>query len=75
MLDKQVHEKIHYGANGGPWNAEWRHFINANAFAPLQAIHLFAVQMIFRFDLAGPVVPYYGKKAIPLFPVVEEDIY
>jgi hypothetical protein len=31
--------------------------------------------MIFRFDLAGPVVPYYSKKAIPLFPVVEEDIY
>jgi len=31
--------------------------------------------MLFRFDLSGPVVPYYSKKSIPLFPVVEEDLY
>jgi uncharacterized lipoprotein (TIGR02269 family) len=38
VLDKQIHEKIHYGANGGPWNAAWRRFIEDNTVAPLQAI-------------------------------------
>ncbi|MCY1017459.1 TIGR02269 family lipoprotein [Pyxidicoccus sp. MSG2] len=75
VLDKQVHENIHRGGMGGPWNAEWARYIENNRRAHRQAIHLFATQMIFRFDLAGPVVPYYSKKAIPLFPVVEEDIY
>jgi uncharacterized lipoprotein (TIGR02269 family) len=75
VLDKQVHENIHRGGMGGPWNAEWAHYIETNRRAHRQAIHLFATQLIFRFDLAGPVVPYYSKKAIPLFPIVEEDIY
>ena len=75
VLDKQVHEKIHRGESGGPWNGEWELYIQRNRFASRQAIHLFAVQMIFRFELSGPVVPYYSNKSIPLFPVVEEDIY
>ncbi|MFP2907325.1 TIGR02269 family lipoprotein [Pyxidicoccus sp. 3LFB2] len=75
VLDKQVHQNIHRGEAGGPWNAEWRLYIDRNPAAQRQAIHLFAVQMIFRFDLSGPVVPYYSKKSIPLFPVVEEDLY
>ncbi|MFP2907512.1 TIGR02269 family lipoprotein [Pyxidicoccus sp. 3LFB2] len=75
VIDKQVHEKIHYGGSGGPWNAEWDRYIKKNPLAKRQDIHLLAVQMIFRFDLSGPVAPYYGKKSIPLFPVVEEDIY
>jgi uncharacterized lipoprotein (TIGR02269 family) len=75
VLDKQVHENIHRGERGGPWNAEWRHFIRYNQLANRQDIHLFAVQMIFRFDLSGPVVPYYSRKPLPLFPVVEEDVY
>lgn len=75
VIDKQVHQNIHRGANGGPWNWEWERFINENPGARPQAIHLFAMQMVFRFDLAGPVVPYNSKKVIPLFPVVEEDIY
>lgn len=75
VLDKQVHQNIHRGERGGPWNAEWQHYIRYNQLANRQAIHLFAVQMILRFDLSGPVVPYNSKKSIPLFPVVEEDIY
>lgn len=75
VLDKQVHQNIHRGELGGPWNAEWRYYIRNNPLANRQAIHLFAVQMIFRFDLSGPVVPYYSRKSIPLFPVIEEDIY
>ncbi|HZI11638.1 MAG TPA: TIGR02269 family lipoprotein [Myxococcus sp.] len=75
VLDKQVHQNIHRGELGGPWNAEWAHYIRYNGRANRQAIHLFAMQMIFRFDLSGPVVPYHSKKSIPLFPIVEEDIY
>ena len=76
VIEKHIHEKSHYGAQGGPWNAAWRQFIRANRItADEQAIHLFAVQMIFRFELSGPVVPYYRKTAIPAFPLAEEDIY
>jgi uncharacterized lipoprotein (TIGR02269 family) len=75
VIDKQVHENIHRGGMGGPWNAEWDRYIKLNRGATKQAIHLFAMQMIFRYDLAGPVVPYHSRKSIPLFPVVEDDIY
>jgi uncharacterized lipoprotein (TIGR02269 family) len=76
VIEKSIHEKIHHGRSGGPWNGEWRQYISANfQTANEQTIHLFATQMLFRFDLSGPVVPYYGKKTIPLFPIVEEDIY
>ncbi|MCY1017090.1 TIGR02269 family lipoprotein [Pyxidicoccus sp. MSG2] len=75
VVDKQVHLKIHRGAAGGPWNAEWYLYIIDNPLGNPQAIHLFATQMIFRYDLSGPVVPYSRKKAIPLFPNIEEDIH
>jgi uncharacterized lipoprotein (TIGR02269 family) len=76
VIEKSIHEKIHSGGRGGPWNAAWRRYISENfQTANQQSIHLFATQMIFRFDLSGPIVPYYGKKTIPLFPIVEEDIY
>lgn len=39
------------------------------------AATLVATQLIFRFNLSGPVVPYHSKKPIPLFPIMEEDIY
>jgi uncharacterized lipoprotein (TIGR02269 family) len=75
VLEKSIHEKIHAGKQGGPWNAAWRKYINDNLVsANEQSIHLFAVQMLFRFDLGGPIVPYYGK-TIPVFPLVEEDLY
>ncbi len=75
VMDKQLHQSIHRGEAGGPWNAEWAHYIRYNQLANRQAIHLFATQMIFRFNLSGPVVPYHSKKSIPLFPIVEEDVY
>lgn len=49
-----IEKEIHQGDRGGPWNAAWRQYIRANGFtANEQAIHLFAVQMLFRFDLSG----------------------
>ncbi|NVJ27994.1 TIGR02269 family lipoprotein [Myxococcus sp. AM011] len=75
IVDKQIHQEIHRGTAGGPWNWEWASYIENNRRAGRQAIHLFATQMIFRCDLSGPVVPYHGKRSLPLFPVVEEDIY
>ncbi|MBZ4417660.1 DUF2380 domain-containing protein [Myxococcus sp. RHSTA-1-4] len=67
--------KIHRGEAGGPWNAEWYVYILNNPNAHPQAIHLFAMQLIIRYELSGPVVPYHSKKAIPLFPNIEEDIH
>jgi uncharacterized lipoprotein (TIGR02269 family) len=75
VLEKHVHERIHRGERGGPWNAAWRQYIEDNRAAGKQAIHLFAMQLIFRFELSGPIVPYNGKKTIPVFPLAEEDIY
>ncbi|MCP3135813.1 SitA6 family polymorphic toxin lipoprotein [Pyxidicoccus xibeiensis] len=76
VIEKPIHERIHYGARGGPWNAAWRQFIeDNNEEAGEQAIHLFAVQLIFRFELTGPIVPYNRKTVVPAFPLAEEDIY
>ncbi|MFP2929085.1 TIGR02269 family lipoprotein [Pyxidicoccus sp. 3LG] len=75
VIEKHIHERIHYGARGGPWNAAWRQFIEDNEDVGEQDIHLFAVQLIFRFELSGPIVPYNRKTVIPAFPLAEEDIY
>jgi hypothetical protein len=74
VLEKHVHERIHSGPRGGPWNAAWRQYIKDNDKPDEQAIHVFALRLIFRFELSGPVVPY--RRKLPLvFPNAEEDPY
>ena len=65
LLEQHVHVHIHRGANGGPWNAAWRQFIRVNPDAPKEEIWRYAGELIHRFDIDGPILPYYGRVALP----------
>ena len=66
LLEVEKHRSIHRGANGGPWNAAWQKFINDNQDRDVTTaeIHLYAGQLIYEFQLFGPVRPY-GKQLPP----------
>src|SRR5262245_19945139 len=61
LLEVEKHRSIHRGANGGPWNAAWYKFINEHLVTPVskEEIYRYAGQLIYEFELFGPVVPYW----------------
>jgi len=66
-LEVEKHRSIHRGERGGPWNEAWRKFINPRlAGAPKEEIYRYAGQLIYEFQLFGPVIPYW--KQPPLLP-------
>lgn len=67
-LEVTKHRSIHRGANGGPWNDAWDKFIKKNDDAPPEAIHRFAGQLIYEFELFGPVIPYRKQLPQPMPP-------
>jgi uncharacterized lipoprotein (TIGR02269 family) len=65
-LEVEKHRSIHRGANGGPWNAAWEKFIKAHpGRTPQEEIYRYAGQLIYEFELFGPVVPLW-KQPPPL---------
>lgn len=68
-LEVEKHRSIHRGANGGPWNAAWAQFINQHILKPpsKEKIYRHAGQLIYEFQLFGPVMPY-SKQPPPLPP-------
>ncbi|WP_309894855.1 TIGR02269 family lipoprotein [Archangium sp.] len=59
LIPEHVHLRIHSGGpRGGEWNMAWQRFKAANLDAPPEAIYRHAGELIFRFQLTGPVVPY-----------------
>jgi uncharacterized lipoprotein (TIGR02269 family) len=59
LLEVQKHRSIHRGANGGPWNDAWARFIQANdETATIEEIHKYAGQLIYEFELFGPVMRF-----------------
>lgn len=61
VVERAVHNRIHRGAEGGPWNAEWRAFMTNNPSATQAQLWEQAMKMIFRFELTGPIVPYHWR--------------
>ncbi len=44
---------------GGAWNNAWRQFVIANPRPPSKDVIMrHAIELAFRFELSGPVVPY-----------------
>ncbi len=61
LVPEHVHLRIHRGASGGPWNEAWRQFKAANEHRRVSQEELLrkAFELAFRFDIVGPVMPYY----------------
>lgn len=58
-LPKDFHTWLHSGGpNGGQWNAAWRQFKDEKPDAPPEAIWHFAGELMMRFGVNGPLVPY-----------------
>ena len=69
VVEKEVHDRIHRGAQGGAWNAAWREFKRSHDSATEAQIWEHALKLISRFELAGPLVPYHwqvGPQPVPL---------
>ncbi|MFY0562522.1 TIGR02269 family lipoprotein [Archangium lansingense] len=65
-IPEHVHLSIHRGAKGGLWNQAWRQFINANpGHVPREVLISKAFGLALRFDIAGPIRPYYAPVPAP----------
>jgi uncharacterized lipoprotein (TIGR02269 family) len=62
----EKHRSIHRGVSGGPWNAAWDKFIQENDDATPEEIFRYAGQLIYEFELFGPVMPYGRRLAQPM---------
>lgn len=63
VIAESVHHRIHSGGpRGGLWNEAWRQFRKANEYATPEQIYRHAGELIYRFELLGPIVPYYSRQ-------------
>ncbi|MFP2926644.1 TIGR02269 family lipoprotein [Pyxidicoccus sp. 3LG] len=61
LIPEHIHREIHSGTGrGGMWNQAWHEYRLAQGGRPVtpEELHRKAVELIFRFELTGPVVPY-----------------
>ncbi|NMO19186.1 TIGR02269 family lipoprotein [Pyxidicoccus fallax] len=61
LIPEHIHRQIHSGTGrGGMWNQAWREYYNVMRRQRVNSedLHRKAVELIFRFELTGPVVPY-----------------
>ncbi|RKG80873.1 SitA6 family polymorphic toxin lipoprotein [Corallococcus terminator] len=71
-VDAEVHARIHRGGQGGPWNKDWKAFIDSRgqrADVPRHFEH--ASWMIQKYGLFGLTVTYWQQ--VELMPVPFED--
>ena len=63
VIEEHVHHRIHGGGSrGGLWNEAWRQFKDAHPRASPEQIYRHAGELIYRFELVGPVVPYHSRR-------------
>ncbi len=68
LLEVKKHRSIHAGPNGGPWNEAWNIFIHENDGASPEEVFRYAGELIYKFELFGPVLPYRKRLPQPLPP-------
>ena len=72
MIDAEVHARIHRGERGGPWNRDWRVFINRDDGTVLSSAYFeHASWMIQKYELFGLPMTYWQQ--IEISPVPFED--
>ncbi|WP_331096665.1 DUF2380 domain-containing protein [Archangium sp.] len=58
-LPRSIHRRLHSGSpKGGQWNEAWRQFKEDNAGVGSQELWRFAFELMFLFNVNGPLVPY-----------------
>ncbi|MFP2958190.1 TIGR02269 family lipoprotein [Myxococcus sp. 1LA] len=64
LIPTHIHRRIHSdGPSGGLWNEAWRQFTQGpGRRASREEIFRHAGALIYRFELTGPVGPYYRRK-------------
>jgi uncharacterized lipoprotein (TIGR02269 family) len=66
LIPEHIHRQVHSGSGrGGMWNRAWLEFMRVKKSGPVtpEELHRKAVELIFRFELTGPVVPYNTRVA------------
>ena len=66
LIPEHIHRQIHSSTGrGGMWNQAWRDYRESLRGRPPtpEELHRKAVELIFRFELTGPVVPYNAPLA------------
>ncbi len=66
LIPEHIHRQIHSGTGrGGMWNQAWRDYRESVRNRPVtpEELHRKAVELIFRFELTGPVVPHNTRMA------------
>lgn len=66
LIPEHIHRQLHSGTGrGGLWNQAWRDYRDSKqgGFVSREELHRKAVELIFRFELTGPVVPYNAPLA------------
>jgi uncharacterized lipoprotein (TIGR02269 family) len=59
-LPRSFHQWLHSGGpDGGQWNEAWRRFKVDNEGATAEQMWAFAGELMSRFGVNGPLVPYY----------------
>ncbi|MFP2899445.1 TIGR02269 family lipoprotein [Corallococcus sp. 4LFB] len=72
MIDAELHARIHRGAQGGPWNRDWRVFLDRDdGKVPISKYFEHASWMIQKYELFGLPMTYWQQ--IELSPVPFED--
>ena len=62
VIPEYIHRQIHSGKGmgpGGAWNHAWHQFMKAYPRPPARDVLMrHAIELAFRFQLSGPIVPY-----------------
>ncbi|MBZ4400272.1 MULTISPECIES: TIGR02269 family lipoprotein [unclassified Myxococcus] len=65
LVDVAEHRRVHAGNDGGPWNRDWRMWIESQRTPPSQAAHFrHGGVMVERYGLIGVPMTYWQKLAM-----------
>ncbi|WP_434223585.1 TIGR02269 family lipoprotein [Myxococcus faecalis] len=59
VVPANIHQRIHSGPRGGDWNREWSDFARQYPGASHAQVWEHLGKLIQKYDLVGPIVPYY----------------
>lgn len=65
LIPESVHVRLHGGGpRGGLWNQAWRDFKKTRFEASPEEIYRHAGELLYRFQLTGPIIPYHGGRPV-----------